>query len=69
MLFLYSADVSAIFHFSCVSVTGKGGGVRREKGGGHFLFGSGEGGGRFSEEGRRGGAHRGWECVFGRGGG
>ena len=62
------ADVSDIFYVSSL-----GDGEREEeseaKRGGWVLFKNGEGG-RVSEEGRRGGAHWGWEGVAGgRGGG
>ena len=60
--------VSDIFYFSFVWGRGKGGGVGVQRGEGYLLFGT-ERGGRVFEEGRRGGGHRGWEGVVGRGGG
>ena len=50
------------FTFSSISGAGRGRRSTRRKREGHFLFGIERGGG-FSEEGRRGGAHWGWECC------
>ena len=67
MLFL--VDVLNIFYFSSVSGPAKGRrSPRRKGGGGNLVFGNREGG-RVSEDGRRGGAQRGWEGVAGGGGG
>ena len=68
ILDLCLADVSIFLFFLLFRGRGRGGGVRDETGRGVLLFGNQEGG-RVSEEGKRCGAHRGWEGVAGRGGG
>ena len=60
--------VSDIFYFFLFRGRGKEGGVLGDKGGWEFLLGNREGV-EGSEEGRRGGAHRGWKGIAGRGGG
>ena len=63
----FLADVSDIFIFFLVFRGREGAEESEAKSMGYFLFGNKGGGGRASEEVRRGGAHRGWEGVAGRG--